>query len=79
LIFITERGKFGDEMSDVLVGLSRRSFLARITSLLNNWMFNEEIPNINRRSGMRKIDNYFILLIVVGDMGEKASETIQRI
>jgi hypothetical protein len=26
---------------------------------------------------MKRINNYFILLIVVGDMGEKASETIR--
>jgi hypothetical protein len=40
-------------------------------------MFNGEISNIGDLSWMKIIDNYLILLIAVGDMGEKASETIE--
>jgi hypothetical protein len=39
-------------------------------------MFNEEISNISNLRWMKRIDNYFILLIVVGDMGEKTTETL---
>jgi hypothetical protein len=42
-------------------------------------MFNEEISNIGNRSWMKKIDNYFVLLIIVGDMSEKVPETISRL
>jgi hypothetical protein len=42
-------------------------------------MFDEEISNIIDLSWMKRIDNDFILLIVVGNMGEKASETIRKL
>jgi hypothetical protein len=42
-------------------------------------MFNEEISNIFSLSWMKRIDNDFILLIVIGDMGEKAPGTIRRL
>jgi hypothetical protein len=36
-------------------------------------MLNEEISNISNLSWMKRIDNYFILLIGVGDMGKIAA------
>jgi hypothetical protein len=66
-------------MRNVPVSLARRSLVAGITSFLSNWIFNEEISNISSLSWMERIDNYFVLLIVVGDMDEKASETIWRL
>jgi hypothetical protein len=68
LIFVTELEKFGDQPRDVPVGLARRSLVAGITSLLSSWAFLEEVSNINNLSWMKRIDNYFALLIVVGDM-----------
>jgi hypothetical protein len=79
LIFITEREKYGEQMWDVPVGLGGWSLVAGITFLLSNWMFDEGISNIGNRSWMKRIDNYFILLIVVGDIGEKASEMIRKL
>jgi hypothetical protein len=59
--------------------MARRSLVAGITSLLSNWIFNEEISNISNLSWMKRINNYFISLIVVGDIGDKVSETIRRL
>jgi hypothetical protein len=42
-------------------------------------MFSGEISNIGNLNRMKRIDNYLILLIEVGDMGEKALETIRRL
>jgi hypothetical protein len=42
-------------------------------------MLRREIANINNLSWMKRMDNYVILVIEVGDMGEKASETIRRL
>jgi hypothetical protein len=64
---------------NVPVSLVRWSLVAGITSLWSNWMLNEEISNISNLSWMKRIDNSFNILIVFGDMGEKASETIRRL
>jgi hypothetical protein len=53
-------------MWDVPVRLARRSLVAGITSLLSNWVFKEEISNIGNLSWMKRIANYFVLLIVIG-------------
>jgi hypothetical protein len=66
LIFISEQEKCGDQMWDVPVGLSCRSLVARIISLLGNWIFNEDISNISKLSWMKRINNDFISLIPVG-------------
>jgi hypothetical protein len=79
LIFISEREKFGDQMWDVPLGLARRILVAGITFLLGNWLFIDEISNINNLSWMERINNYFILWMVVGDMGETASEMIRKL
>jgi hypothetical protein len=79
LISIVKREKFGDHMWDVPVGLARPSFVAGITSLLSNWTLNEEISNISNLGWMKWINNYFILLIEVSDMGEKGPEKIRRL
>jgi hypothetical protein len=42
-------------------------------------MFNEEISNIINVSWMKRIDNHFVLWIVVGDMGETASEAMRKL
>jgi hypothetical protein len=76
LIFTTEPEKFGDQVSDVPVGMAHRSFVADITSFLSNWMFNEEGSNISNQSWMKSIDNHFLIFTGLGDMGEKAPETI---
>jgi hypothetical protein len=60
LIFIIEREKFGDQVRDVPIGLARRSIVAEITFLLNNWMFNEEIASMSNLSWMKRIENDFI-------------------
>jgi hypothetical protein len=54
LIFITERGKFGNQVRDVPVDLARRSLVAGITSLLSIWMCTEKISNIGHLSWMKK-------------------------
>jgi hypothetical protein len=46
---------------------------------LSNWMFTEEISNISNLNLMKSIDNYVLLLIVVGDMGEKALEMMRKL
>jgi predicted Na+-dependent transporter len=46
---------------------------------LSNWTFNEEISNVSNLSWMKRIGNYFILVIVVGNMSEKVVETIQSL
>jgi hypothetical protein len=76
---ITEREKCGNQAWAVPVGRARRSNVAEITSLLSNWRFNEEVSNIRNLSWMKTINNHFILLIAVGDISEKAFETIQRL
>jgi hypothetical protein len=38
-----------------------------------------EISDISNLNRIKIIDNYFILLIAVGDMGEKASEATRRL
>jgi hypothetical protein len=79
LIFVTEREKSGDQVWDTSLGLACRGLVAGIVSFLSNWLFNGEMSNIRSLSWMKRIDNYFILLIIIGAMGEKASETIRRL
>jgi hypothetical protein len=75
-IFITGREEFGAQGWNAPISLAGRSLVAGRTSTLNNWTFSGEIANIINMSCVRRIEKYLILLVTVGDIGEKALKTI---
>jgi hypothetical protein len=52
VLVATERVKFGDRVRNVLVGLVRRTLVARTTSPWNNWKFSGESPTISNLTWM---------------------------